>query len=100
MVIPAVPPPRPLGRRGGGLALVPRLLAQLMPGEEVIVYLHPESDAEAAFVHFDHPRVMRILAGMAADLDEIARHPRDAPEAGAKDGDIVVGVEDIIVCRP
>jgi hypothetical protein len=33
-------------------------------------------------VRFDCPRVLRILARMAANLDALARHPREAPKAG------------------
>ena len=50
-------------------------LNRLECGEEVIVNLRPDTDPEAAFVRFDHPRVLRVLARIAADLDEFAGRP-------------------------
>jgi hypothetical protein len=41
----------------------------------VVVNLRPESEAETEFVPFDRPRVLRVLARIAADLDELARPP-------------------------
>ena len=37
--------------------------------------LRPESEAETELVPFDRPRVLRVLARIAADLDELARPP-------------------------
>jgi hypothetical protein len=33
-------------------------------------------------VCYDCPRILRILARTATNLDALARHPRDAPRAG------------------
>jgi hypothetical protein len=44
-------------------------------GEEVIVNLRPDTDPETAFVRFDRPRVLRVLARIAADLNELAGRP-------------------------
>ena len=43
--------------------------------EEVIVNLRPDTDPETAFVRFDRPQVLRVLARIAADLDELAGRP-------------------------
>jgi hypothetical protein len=45
------------------------------------VNLRPESEEETEFVPFDRPRVLRVLARIAADLDELARRPREHTEA-------------------
>jgi hypothetical protein len=50
-------------------------LDRLGCGEEVIVNLRPDTDPETAFVRFDRPRVLRVLARVAADLDELAGRP-------------------------
>jgi hypothetical protein len=49
-------------------------LAQLEHGEMVIVNLRPDSEDATEFVWFDHTRVRRVLARIAADLDALARH--------------------------
>lgn len=58
-------------------------LARLERGEEVIVNLRPDTEAETEFVRFDCPRVLRVLARIAADLDELARPPIEAAEEKA-----------------
>ena len=50
-------------------------LERLEHEDHVVVNLRPESEAETEFVPFDRPRVLRVLARMAADLDELARPP-------------------------
>ena len=45
----------------------------------VVVNLRPETDPETEYVAFDRPRVLRVLARIIADLDELAgtrRSPR------------------------
>jgi hypothetical protein len=51
----------------------------------VVVNLRPESEEETAFVPFDRHRVLRVLARMAADLDELARRPLENTEELAED---------------
>ena len=48
-------------------------LLVLERGEEVIVNLRPETAVETEVVRFDRPRVLRVLARIAADLDALAR---------------------------
>jgi hypothetical protein len=48
-------------------------LAQLERGEMVVVNLRPDSEDATEFVRFDHARVLRVLARIAADLDAVAR---------------------------
>jgi hypothetical protein len=50
-------------------------LDRLERGEEVMVNLRPDTDPERAFVRFDRPRVLRVLARIAADLDALAGRP-------------------------
>ena len=50
-------------------------LERLEHEDHVVVNLRPESEAETEFVPFDRPRVLRVLARIAADLDELARPP-------------------------
>src|SRR5437016_1145862 len=47
-------------------------LERLERGETVVVNLRPETDPETEYVAFDHPRVLRVLARIIADLDELA----------------------------
>ena len=54
-------------------------LEQLARGEMVVVNLRPETDDHTQLTRFDHPRVMRVLARITADLDALAR--RDPQEA-------------------
>jgi hypothetical protein len=55
-------------------------LERLEYEDHVVVNLRPESEEETEFVPFDRPRVLRVLARMAADLDELARRPREHTE--------------------
>jgi hypothetical protein len=50
-------------------------LERLERGDEVVVYLRPDTEEDTEFVPFDRPRVLRVLARIAADLDERARSP-------------------------
>ncbi len=47
-------------------------LEQEARGEPVVVNLRPDNDVETEFVSFDRPRILRVLARIAADLDELA----------------------------
>jgi hypothetical protein len=56
-------------------------LAQLERGEMVVVNLRPDTEDGTEFVRFDHARVLRVLARIAADLDAVARQdPATEPE--------------------
>jgi hypothetical protein len=55
-------------------------LDRLDRGETVVVNLRPETDAESEYVSFDQPRVLRVLARVIADLDELAGFPPIAEE--------------------
>jgi hypothetical protein len=46
----------------------------------VVVNLRPETDPETEYVSFDRPRVLRVLARIIADLDELAGFPPIAEE--------------------
>ena len=48
-------------------------LEQLEQGEMVVVNLRPDTDDQTQFTRFDHARVMRVLARIISDLDELAR---------------------------
>ena len=48
-----------------------------------MVNLRPETDPETEYVSFDRPRVLRVLARISADLDELAGVP---PLADAEKG--------------
>src|SRR3954464_6395556 len=50
-------------------------LGRLDRGEQVVVNLRPEPDPETEYVAFDRPRVLRVLARIIADLDELAGYP-------------------------
>ncbi len=52
-------------------------LEQLEHADHVVVNLRPTSEEETEFVPFDRPRVLRVLARIAADLDEFARRSLD-----------------------
>jgi hypothetical protein len=58
-------------------------LERLEHEDHVVVNLRPESEEETEFVPFDRPRVLRVMARMAADLDELARRPREHTEESA-----------------
>jgi hypothetical protein len=55
-------------------------LESLDRGEQVVVNLRPETDPETEYVSFDRPRVLRVLARIIADLDELAGFPPRAEE--------------------
>jgi hypothetical protein len=48
-------------------------LARLERGEMVAVNLRPDTEDDHEFVPFDHARVLRVLARIAADFDAFAR---------------------------
>jgi hypothetical protein len=50
-------------------------LERLEHGDAVVVNLRPATEEETEFVPFDRPRVLRVLARIAADLDELAHSP-------------------------
>jgi DNA-binding transcriptional MerR regulator len=58
-------------------------LERLEHEEHVVVNLRPEGEEETEFVPFDRPRVLRVLARMAADLDELARRSLEHTEESA-----------------
>jgi AraC-like DNA-binding protein len=63
-------------------------LEQLEQGEMVVVNLRPDTDTETQFRRFDHARVMRVLARITSDLDELARRdPKDKAEVPKDDAD-------------
>jgi hypothetical protein len=63
-------------------------LAQLERGEMVVVNLRPDTEEATEFVRFDHARVLRVLARLAADLDTVARQdPATEPERPAESPD-------------
>jgi len=49
-------------------------LARLERGEKVVVNLRPDTEDATAYIRFDHGRVRRVLARIAAALDLAARH--------------------------
>ena len=59
-------------------------LERLERGEPVVVNLRPETDPETEFVAFDRPRVLRVLARIIADLDELAGYPPIVAEGRAE----------------
>ena len=61
-------------------------LERLDRGEQVVVNLRPETDPETEYVAFDRPRVLRVLARIIADLDELAGYPPIAEEEAKKGG--------------
>jgi hypothetical protein len=62
-------------------------LARLEQDEPVVVNLRPDTEAATEYVRFDHARVRKILARIAADLDLLACHGAEGeaarPEQGA-----------------
>ena len=50
-------------------------LERLDRGERVVVNLRPETDPETEYVAFDRPHVLRVLARIIADLDDLAGNP-------------------------
>jgi hypothetical protein len=67
-------------------------LERLDCGELVGVNLRPETDPETEYVAFDHPRVLRVLSHISADLDELAGYPPITDEEQAKVEDPRLGV--------
>jgi len=61
-------------------------LERLERGEQFVVNLRPETDPETEYVSFDRPRVLRVLARIIADLDELAGFPPIAEEEAKKEG--------------
>jgi hypothetical protein len=59
-------------------------LEGLERGEQVVVNLRPETDPETEYVAFDRPRVLRVLARIIADLDELAGYPPIGAESRAE----------------
>jgi hypothetical protein len=59
-------------------------LERLDRGEMVVVNLRPETDPETEYVSFDRPRVLRVLARIIADHDELAGFPAIAAEEQAE----------------
>jgi hypothetical protein len=59
-------------------------LERLARGETVVVNLRPETDPETEYVAFDRPRVLRVLARIIADLDELAGYPPIGAESRAE----------------
>src|SRR3954468_18505371 len=59
-------------------------LERLERGEKVVVNLRPETDPETEYVAFDRPRVLRVLARIIADLDELAGYPPIGAESRAE----------------
>jgi hypothetical protein len=59
-------------------------LERLDRGETVVVNLRPETDPETEYVAFDRPRVLRVLARIIADLDELAGYPPIGDESRAE----------------
>src|SRR3954464_2761990 len=59
-------------------------LERLERGEQVMVNLRPGTDPETEYVSFDRPRVLRVLARIIADLDELAGYPPIGAEGPAE----------------
>jgi hypothetical protein len=55
-------------------------------GEPVVVNLRQDGDVETEFVAFDRPRILRVLARIAADLDALAS-AHEVAAAGAPPGE-------------
>jgi hypothetical protein len=62
-------------------------LERLDCGELVVVNLRPETDPETEYVSFDRPRVLRVLARIIADLDDLAGYPPITEEKAVKGED-------------
>ncbi len=58
-------------------------LKRLEQSDEVVVNLRPATEDETEFVPFDRPRLLQVLARIAADLDEFFRAPFPTVEATA-----------------
>ena len=55
-------------------------LERLKRGEEIVVNLRPETDAETEYVWFYRPRMRRVLARIISDLDELTGYPSGTAE--------------------
>ena len=55
-------------------------LERLEHEDHVVVNMRPASEEETEFVPFDRPRVLRVLARIAADLDALARRSLESAE--------------------
>ena len=55
-------------------------LERLKRGEEIVVNLRPETDAETEYVWFYRPRMRRVLARIIPDLDELTGYPSGTAE--------------------
>jgi hypothetical protein len=55
--------------------------------ESVVVNLRPETDHETEYVSVDRPRVLRVLARIIADLDELAGYPAITEEKAVEGED-------------
>ena len=55
-------------------------LERLEHADHVVVHLRPASEEATEFVPFDRPRVLRVLARIAADLDALARRSSEHAE--------------------
>jgi len=55
-------------------------LERLEDEDHVVVNLRPAREEETEFVPFDRPRVLRVLARIAADLDALARRSSEHAE--------------------
>ena len=62
-------------------------LERLDCGELVVVNLRPETDPETEYVSFDRPRVLRVLARIIGDLDELAGYPPITEEKAVRGED-------------
>jgi hypothetical protein len=77
-----------LGAQRGGAHMPCALpIRRLERGEQVVVNLRPDTEDATEYVRFDHARVRRVLARIAADLDLLARPGAEMeatrPEPGA-----------------
>ena len=80
---PARPSDPPCGRDGASRRCR-EWLERLDRGELVVVNLRPETDPETEYVAFDRPRVLRVLARIIADLDDLAGNPPIAEEEASQ----------------
>ena len=71
----------------GALRQCREWLERLDRGERVVVNLRPETDPETEYVAFDRPRVLRVLARIIADLDDLAGNPPIAEEEATQGED-------------
>jgi hypothetical protein len=84
---PAPPDPARLADEAEVLRWCITWLAQLEQADHVVVNLRPANAETTEFVPFDRPRVLRVLARIAADLEALARPPRAPATATVVDQD-------------